>query len=76
MGKNAIIPLRILFSRTIGFASIANFGIGAAYFSAAIFLPTYFQLTGSSAIRSGVQLLPLVCGVILSVTVSVAASEK
>lgn len=67
---NAIIPLRILGSRTIGFAAMSNFGIGASYFSVAIFLPIYFQLLGSSSIRSGVQMLPLVCGVIFSVTLS------
>lgn len=70
MKDNAIIPLRILCTRTIGFAAISNFGIGASYFSVAIFLPIYFQLLGSSSIRSGVQMLPLVCGVIFSVTIS------
>ena len=70
MKDNAIIPLRILGSRTVGFAALSNFGIGASYFSVAIFLPIYFQLLGSSSIRSGVQMLPLVCGVIFSVTLS------
>lgn len=70
MKDDAMIPLRILTGRTIGFGAIANFGIGASYFSAAIFLPIFFQLRGSSSIRSGVQLLPLVCGVIFAVTVA------
>lgn len=62
MKDDAMIPLRIIGSRDIATAAIANFGIGASYFSAAIFLPVYFQLNGSSSIRSGVQLLPLVSG--------------
>ena len=74
MKDNAIIPLRILTSRTIGFASISNFGIGASYFSVAIFLPIYFQLLGASSIRSGVCMLPLVCGVIFSVSISGGAA--
>lgn len=74
MGDNAIIPLRILFTRTIGWAALANWGIGASYFTTAIFLPIFFQLRGSSSIRSGVEMLPLVCGVIFSVTVSGGAA--
>ncbi|CAD6584472.1 MAG: hypothetical protein CYPHOPRED_002732 [Cyphobasidiales sp. Tagirdzhanova-0007] len=70
MGDDAIIPLCILTSRTIAFASIANFATGASRFSLTIFLPICFQLLGSSSIRSGIQLLPLVCGVILSTSVS------
>lgn len=73
---NAIIPLRILCSRTIGFSSIANFGIGASYFTVSIVLPIYFQLRGSSSIRSGVQMLALVCGVIFSVSLAGGSAPK
>lgn len=73
---NAIIPLRILCTRTIGFASIANFGLGASYFTTSILLPIYFQLGGSSSIRSGVQMLPLVCGCIFSISIAGGCAPK
>ncbi|CAD6921657.1 unnamed protein product [Tilletia controversa] len=67
-GERATIPLRILKNRTVGFGSLVNFCVAAAYFSLLYFLPIYFQsVQGSSAIRSGVQTLPFIVGVIFSV---------
>jgi len=71
MGENATIPIRLMKDRTVGFASLCNFCVGGSYFNWAYFLPIYFQTArGSSAIRSGVQTLPLICGAVGSVTVS------
>lgn len=74
MKDDAILPLRVIFSRTIGFASLVNLGVGASYFAYCILLPIYFQLTGSSSIRSGVQMLPAVCGAILAVSLAGASA--
>lgn len=60
--ENALIPLRILTQRTVWSSSIFNIGIGAAYFTISFFLPIYFQIRGSSALRSGVQTIPLIVG--------------
>jgi len=70
-GEDATIPLRLLRNRTVGFGAIVNFCVAAAYFSLLFWLPVYFQsVRGSSAIRSGVQTLPFIVAVIVSVTVS------
>ncbi|KAH8916158.1 MFS general substrate transporter, partial [Atractiella rhizophila] len=71
IGDNATIPLRLLMTRTVGFSSLANFCIGATYFTLAYFVPIYFQtIKGSSAIHSGIQSLPLILGAIVAVMFS------
>ncbi|KAE8210453.1 hypothetical protein CF319_g4558 [Tilletia indica] len=70
-GERATIPLRILKNRTVGFGSVVNFCVAAAYFSLLYFVPIYFQaVQGSSAIRSGVQTLPFIVAVIFSVSLT------
>lgn len=70
-GENATIPLRLFTHRTVGFGSAVNFAVASAYFSVLYYTPIYFQsVQGSSAIRSGVQTLPLVFAVIFAVTAS------
>lgn len=74
-GENATIPLRLLRNRTVGFGSIVNFAVAAAYFSILYYTPIYFQsVRGSSAIRSGVQTLPLVFAVIFAGASTLASS--
>ncbi|KAJ1027662.1 hypothetical protein NDA16_002001 [Ustilago loliicola] len=71
LGDNAIIPFRLHRQRTVGFGSLVNFCIAAAYFGLLYFVPLYFQtVRGSSAIRSGVQTLPFVIAVIFANAVS------
>ncbi|KAK0530413.1 hypothetical protein OC835_004023 [Tilletia horrida] len=71
MAERATIPLRILRSRTVAFGSIVNFCVSAAYFSLLFYLPVYFQAAkGSTPIRSGVQTLPFIVSVILSVSIT------
>ncbi|CAD6944891.1 unnamed protein product, partial [Tilletia caries] len=68
-GERATIPLRILKNRTVGFGSLVKFCVAAAYVSLLYFLPIYFQsVQRSSAIRSGVQTLPLIMAVIVFMT--------
>lgn len=74
LGDAATIPPRILMERTIFLSSMENMMIGGAYFSIIYFLPIYFQaVRDASAISSGVDTLPLIVSVILSVTLSGAA---
>lgn len=71
LGENATIPFRILKQRTVGFGTMVNFGVAAAYFSELYFLPIYFQsVRGSSAIRSGVQTLPFIVALIFTVSLT------
>lgn len=71
MGERATIPLRLFKQRTVGFGTVVNFGVAAAYFTQLYFLPLYFQsIRGSSAIRSGVQTLPFIVAVIFTVTIT------
>merc|ERR1712093_185561 len=76
MGKKALIPLSILRQRGIWTGALANVGIGGGFFIVALFLPIYFQLRGSSSIRSGVQTLPSVAGTIFGVSVAGAFAPK
>ncbi|PWN26016.1 MFS general substrate transporter [Jaminaea rosea] len=69
MGERATIPFRILKNRTVWGGSIVNFTVASCYFGLLYFLPIYHQtVKGTSAIRSGVLMLPFIVGVIISVT--------
>lgn len=76
-GDDATIPFRLFKNRTVAFGTIVSFGIAAAYFSELYFLPIYFQtVRGSSALRSGVQTLPFIVAVIISITATGIVVEK
>lgn len=56
-----LIPLRIFKNKTVASSMAATFFSGMIFYSALYYLPTYFQVVrGTSPIRSGVLLLPLV----------------
>ncbi|WP_187286052.1 MULTISPECIES: MDR family MFS transporter [unclassified Streptomyces] len=62
-----ILPLPMLTSRTVAFASSIGFVANAAMFSVLVYLPTYLQIVhGVSATLSGVHMLPLVLGLVVS----------
>jgi EmrB/QacA subfamily drug resistance transporter len=70
-GDSALIPLKIFQNRTIVIALSGGFVIGAGMFGAMVTLPQYLQIVhGSSPTMSGVQLLPLVLGMMISSIVS------
>ena len=70
-GDHALIPLKIFKNRVIVIALSGGFVIGAGMFGGMITIPQYLQIVhGSSPTMSGVQLLPLVLGMMISSIVS------
>ncbi|MGV8850399.1 MAG: MDR family MFS transporter [Propionibacteriaceae bacterium] len=70
-GDSALIPLKIFKNRAIVIALSGGFVIGAGMFGGMLTLPQYLQIVhGSTPTMSGVQLLPLVLGMMISSIVS------
>jgi EmrB/QacA subfamily drug resistance transporter len=62
-----VLPPAMLASRTVVFSSLIGFFANAAMFSVLIYLPTYLQVVhGVSATLSGISMLPLVAGLVVS----------
>jgi EmrB/QacA subfamily drug resistance transporter len=62
-----VLPLTMFASRTVVIAALVGFIANVAMFSALVYLPTYLQVVdGVSATLSGVHMLPLVIGLVLS----------
>jgi EmrB/QacA subfamily drug resistance transporter len=71
MGEMALIPLRIFKNRTIVIALSGGFVIGAGMFGGMITIPQYLQIVhGSTPTMSGVQLLPMVLGMMIASVLS------
>ncbi|CAL8581606.1 hypothetical protein XPA_007295 [Xanthoria parietina] len=64
--ENATLPLHILSQRSVAAGAFYSFCLGAVMMVWIYFLPIYFQaIFGSSAIRSGIQMLPLVLSLVV-----------
>ncbi|MEU6343236.1 MDR family MFS transporter [Streptomyces sp. NPDC046977] len=62
-----VLPLPMLTSRTVVLSSLIGFVANAAMFSVLVYLPTYLQIVdGVSATLSGIHMLPLVVGLVVS----------
>jgi len=62
-----ILPLSLFRDRTFAVTSAVGFIVGFALFGAVTFLPLYLQITkGSSPTRSGLELTPLMAGVLVT----------
>ncbi|MFF7443261.1 MDR family MFS transporter [Streptomyces sp. NPDC008122] len=62
-----VLPPAMLGSRTVVFASLIGFFANAAMFAVLVYLPTYLQIVrGVSATLSGIHMLPLVAGLVIS----------
>ncbi|WP_372666050.1 MDR family MFS transporter [Amycolatopsis kentuckyensis] len=62
-----VLPLSMFASRTVVLASLVGFIANVAMFSVLVYLPTFLQVAdGVSATLSGVHLLPLVLGLVVS----------
>ncbi|MEY9855016.1 EmrB/QacA subfamily drug resistance transporter [Catenulispora sp. GAS73] len=62
-----VLPPAMLASRTVVFSSLIAFFANATMFSVLVYLPTYLQIVhGVSATLSGVSMLPLVAGLVVS----------
>ncbi len=66
-----ILPLSLFRERTFAVTSGVGFIVGFALFGAVTFLPLYLQITkGSSPTRSGLELTPLMAGLLVTSIVS------
>ena len=66
-----ILPLALFRNHTFAVTSAVGFIVGFALFGAITYLPLYLQVTkGSSPTRSGLQLTPLMAGVLVTSIVS------
>jgi EmrB/QacA subfamily drug resistance transporter len=67
MGDSALIPLRLFKSRVFSTVIIAGTIVGAAMFGAITLIPQYLQIVrGASPTVSGLQMLPLMVGLMAS----------
>jgi EmrB/QacA subfamily drug resistance transporter len=65
--KEPILPLKLFSNRVFSVASAVGFIVGVALFGSVTYLPLYLQVVkGSSATESGLQLLPLVAGLLIT----------
>jgi EmrB/QacA subfamily drug resistance transporter len=62
----ALLPLRLFGNRSFTVASLGSVVIGAAMFGGLLLLPQYLQIVhGSSATVAGLQMIPLVAGIMI-----------
>jgi len=64
-----VLPLHLFSNRGFSVASVVSFIVGFAMFGAIVYLPVFFQIVhGESPTTSGLQLLPLLVGLIICST--------
>ena len=69
--EEPIMPLSLFKNHTFAVTSAVGFVVGFALFGAITYLPLYFQITkGSSPTRSGLELTPLMAGLLVTSIVS------
>lgn len=62
-----ILPLRLFRNSVVSMASAISVLVGLSMFGATVFLPLYFQIvTGASATKSGLLMIPMVVGLMLT----------
>jgi MFS family permease len=67
LGDNGTMPPRLFKDRNIIAALVFAFFFGAGFFALIFYIPIYFQsVKGSSATRSGIEILPLLLAVVFS----------
>ena len=75
--EEPIIPLRMLTDRNVAATSIAGLAIGAGMFAAIFYVPLFMQtVVGVSSADSGLALIPLMFGLIITSTLSGIAIGK
>jgi len=66
-----VLPLKLFRIRTFALSAVISFVVGFAMFGAMTYLPTFLQVVqGVSPTMSGVHMLPMVFGLLVSSTVS------
>ncbi len=69
--KEPVLPLHLFSIRAFSTSSVVSFIVGFAMFGAITYLPVFFQIVhGESPTASGLQLLPLLGGLIICSTMS------
>jgi EmrB/QacA subfamily drug resistance transporter len=67
MKDDALIPIKLFRSRTFSMATIIGVFVGFGMFGAMLTLPLYLQLVlGATPTESGLQLLPMILGLMIS----------
>ncbi|WP_370617288.1 MDR family MFS transporter [Mumia sp. Pv 4-285] len=65
--EEPVLPLRLFANRVFTMSSVVGFVVGFAMFGAITFLPLYLQqIKGSSPTESGLEMLPLMLGLLLT----------
>ncbi|WP_448615376.1 MDR family MFS transporter [Modestobacter sp. URMC 112] len=63
-GDEALLPLRLFRNRSFAVAAVGSIVMGAGMFGGILLLPQYLQIVqGSSATVAGLQMIPLVAGI-------------
>ena len=71
MGPEAILPLRMFSSSIFSITSMTALLVGAGMFGGLVCLPLYLQIVkGSSPTEAGLQLIPLMVGIIITSGIS------
>ena len=64
MGDDALLPLRLFRNRSFAVGSVSSIVLGAGMFGGILLLPQYLQIVhGSSPTVAGLQMIPLVAGI-------------
>ncbi len=65
-GSDALLPLRLFRNRSFAVSTFGSVVVGAAMFGGLLLLPQYLQIVqGSSATVAGLQMIPLVLGIMI-----------
>jgi EmrB/QacA subfamily drug resistance transporter len=76
-GEDALLPLRLFGNRSFTVAGIGSVVMGAGMFGGLLLLPQYLQIVhGSSPTAAGLQMLPLVAGIMTGAMSSGIAISK
>jgi EmrB/QacA subfamily drug resistance transporter len=76
-GDEALLPLRLFRNRTFAIGGIGSIVMGAGMFGGILLLPQYLQIVhGSSATVAGLQMIPLVAGIMTGAVSSGIAISK
>jgi EmrB/QacA subfamily drug resistance transporter len=76
-GDEALLPLRLFKNRSFAIGGIGSIVMGAGMFGGILLLPQYLQIVhGSSATVAGLQMIPLVAGIMVGAMGSGIAISK
>jgi MFS family permease len=74
---NATIPARIFFQRSVFFGGIYQFLLGSTLLCTIVYIPLWFQaIKGTTPVKSGVDTIPLVLGLVVMSIFSGVAVQK